>query len=452
MPDVARGHNEGSIFYRKRDRRWVAQVTMPDGSRPSRSHPEKAEARRLLRELLRKRDQGLSNARDERLGSFLESRWLPDVRPRLAPKTWRRHEQIVRLHIVPYVGHIRLSELSVSDCRRLFQRLGADMDAQTVRHVRATLRRGLADAQREGLVERNTAALAEPPPMKRRERTHLDADQLRTLIDGTRGQRMHALYVLALTTGMREAEMLGLTWADIHFGDADGTDMPSSPDRRAEGRVGLRHADALGTDARPAGRDVRSAGTDRDRDRQLPSDRREGRERTMGVQMGGPYVRIRRTLHRSKPGDIDYDPADPWVFRPPKTDKSDRTVSLTPEAVAVLKWHRAQQRQEKLAKGVSDDDASLVFTSVRGHPIHGNNILPEHYRNLERLGLPRVTWHDLRHSCATVLYEMGVDRATISDLLGHSTTRVFEDLYRHRVPKLQQEAARAMSRALGGAG
>jgi integrase len=60
-----------------------------------------------------------------------------------------------------------------------------------------------------------------------------------------------------------------------------------------------------------------------------------------------------------------------------------------------------------------------------------------------------VTNHDLRHSCATLLYSMGVPLATISDIMGHSSTRVTDAIYRHRVPQLQKEAADAMQRALG---
>jgi integrase len=412
MTAMARGHNEGSLYLRKRDNRWVAAVTMPDGSRPSRSAPDKAEARRLLRELLRKRDQGLSAGRDESLSRFLE-RWLADVRPRLAPKTWHRHEQIIRLHISPNLGRIPLAALSVNDVRRLLET--ARGDAQTRRHYRATLRRGLADALREGLVVRNVAALAEPPPMKRKERTVLTAEQARMVIDGTKDDRLHALYVLFLTTGMREAEALALTWKDIDFGDDD-----------AGRRVDEVHQARMGMEGRAA--DV------------VPS-------RAVHPLLG-PSITITRTLHRSHPGDYDYDAADPWVFRAPKTDRSRRTVNIPPVTVAALREHRVKQLKERAAMGELGGEG-LVFVSTRGHPIHGENLLPGWYAHLERLGLPRVRLHDLRHSAATILYGMGVPLETIADMLGHSTVRITQDLYRHKVPALQREAAEAMERALG---
>jgi integrase len=428
---MTRGHHEGSLYLRKRDNRWVAAVTMPDGSRPSRSAPDKAEARRLLRELLRKRDHGLSAGRDESLGRFLE-RWLADVRPRLAPKTWHRHEQIIRVHIVPAIGRRSLSGLSVGDVRSFLA--GASGSAQTLRHYRATLRRALADAQREGLVVRNVAALAEPPPMKRKERTVLTAEQARMVIDGTKDDRLHALYVLFLTTGMREAEALALTWKDIHWGDDEGPDeLHRRSDQRAVGALGASAEPPVSADGR------RHRGSQGGHPRAVRADRGMAQSAT---------ISITRTLHRSHPGDYDYDPADPWVFRPTKTDRSRRTVNIPPVTEAALRDHRRKQLEERAAMGELGGEG-LVFVSTRGHPIHGENLLPGWYAHLERLGLPKVRLHDLRHSAATILYGMGIPLETIADLLGHSTTRVTADLYRHRVPALQTQAAEAMQRAVG---
>ena len=91
----------------------------------------------------------------------------------------------------------------------------------------------------------------------------------------------------------------------------------------------------------------------------------------------------------------------------------------------------------------------LVFTTDKGHPIHATNLLPALRRDLEAAGLPRVGIHDLRHSCATILFSLGVPLEVIADSLGHSTTRVTADLYRHRVPALQEVAAARMQEALG---
>lgn len=369
MTDV-RGHNEGTLFYRKRDARWVAKVSMPDGSRPSASSADKAEAKRLLVELIRLRDIG---ARPEdhglTVGTYL-TRWLADVRPSLAPATWRKHESIVRAHIVPALGHRRLPELSVADVRSYLNGEHDRLGPQSLRHHRATLRRALADALRDGFVSRNVAALAEPPKMPRRERPILTGAQARLVIAETHDDPMHALYTLALTTGMREAELLGLPWKN--------------------------------------------------------------------VDLEAPSVTVTQTLHRI---DGEWRPAEP------KTLKSRRTIPLTDVAVAALKARKAQQLQARAKAGKLG--LGLVFTTPTGAPIHGSNLLPVWYAHLARLGLPRVTIHDARHSAATIMFAAGVPLAVIADILGHSTMRVTADLYRHRVPELSVDAARRVQEAVG---
>lgn len=81
--------------------------------------------------------------------------------------------------------------------------------------VRGTLRRALQDAVRDGLLNRNVAALAEPPPMHKAERTYLTTAQVRHLIEGARDERLWPLWVVIVTTGLRVSEALGLAWSDV---------------------------------------------------------------------------------------------------------------------------------------------------------------------------------------------------------------------------------------------
>jgi integrase len=233
--------------------------------------------------------------------------------------------------------------------------------------------------------------------MSKKERTVLTGPQVRTLIEGTKDDRLHALWVLAATTGMREAEMLALTWQDI--------DMGGDADRPDAARAGMSTRAFEGSS---------------------PS----------ATQ---PFVRVHSTLHR-----ID----GAWVLRDPKTEKSKRTIPLASVTVQALKAHRTRQLEEQARKGAMGREG-MVFTTERGQPIHGPNLSKVLYAHLDRLGLPRVTVHDLRHSAATVLYAAGVPLPVISDILGHSTIRVTSDLYRHRVPELAKDAAERMQEAVG---
>lgn len=364
MPNV-RSHREGTLFKRASTGRWVASVTMPDGRRRSRSGASKSEGQAHLRELLRQRDASVvRDPRDLRVGPYLQG-WLVDVKPRLAPATWRKHESIIRVHLAPAFGSQRLSELSVEGVRRY---LGSQpRDPQTVRHHRSTLRRALQDAIRDGLVSRNVAALADPPPLRVAERTYLTAHQVRRIIDEARDERYWPLWVLLVTTGLRVSEALGLAWSDI----------------------------------------------------------------------GPDSVTVRHQLARQD-GE--------WVRTEPKTRRSRRTVALIPIAVEALTEQKRRQDAERTGPQPID---GLVFTTVTGQPVQSSNILPPWYATLKRLGLPRVTTHDLRHSAASMMLTAGVPLPVISDVLGHSTIRITADLYAHVGVELKRDAADALAKALG---
>ncbi len=360
-----RGHNEGTLFLRKRDRRWVAMVSMADGRRRSASAATKSEGVALLRDLLRQRDASLEDPRRLRLGTFLE-RWVNSVTG-LSHATVRQHEMIVRRHLVPGLGQRLLSQLTPSDVDAYLEDLR--LDPQTKRHHRATLRRALGDAYRDGLVIRNVAALSRPPKMQKAERTYLTAPQVRRIIEEARDEPYWPLWVLIATTGLRVSEALGLAWSDV--------DLTAQT-------ITIRH--------------------------QL-------------ARVNGEWQRTR-----------------------PKTRKSRRTIPLTAEAMDALREQRARQ---DLALGDHPRPIEgLVFTTEAGHPIHSTNVLPSWYRTLARLGLPRVTTHDLRHSSASILLAAGVPLPVIADLLGHSTIRVTADLYAHVGQGLRREAADAMHEAL----
>lgn len=211
-----RGHNQGSISKRKDGRLQVA-VTMPNGRRRYAMLPKgatRAEARERLDDLLAARDARSDLSPDSLLGPFLR-RWLDETRPSVRPSTFRHYELIVRVHLEPALGRHRLSALSVPTVQQYLRDAGGRVSPQTVRHHRAVLRRSLNVALRWGLVRRNVAALTDPPRLPAREPTVLTAAQVGHLLRSTNADRLHALWALAVTTGLRQAELLGLTWPDL---------------------------------------------------------------------------------------------------------------------------------------------------------------------------------------------------------------------------------------------
>jgi integrase len=90
-----------------------------------------------------------------------------------------------------------------------------------------------------------------------------------------------------------------------------------------------------------------------------------------------------------------------------------------------------------------------VFTSPNGHPLHGPNLARLLRRDLAAAGLPVVTLHELRHSCASWWLSLGVDIKTVSVLLGHTDPRITGQLYLHVGDEMKRDAARRMQEAMG---
>jgi integrase len=160
------------------------------------------------------------------------------------------------------------------------------------------------------------------------------------------------------------------------------------------------------------------------------------------VDLDGATLRIERALDETAAGGV--------AFKQPKTESGDRTITLPAAAVAALREHWRQQAEMRLALGVgrpSDDD--LLFLSRDGRPRSPNAFSVAWHRTVRRLGLPKITWHALRHLSASMMLRHGVDLATVSEQIGHSRPDTTARLYLHSVTKDDRHAAAALDRALG---
>ena len=183
---------------------------------------------------------------------------------------------------------------------------------------------------------------------------------------------METLYVLAVTTGLRQGELLGLKWDDV--------DLESE------------------------------------------------------------LIRVRRTLVRHK-GRL--------LLGEPKTKRSRRTVRLTETATKALEEHLARQIAEIERLGDLYEDQGLVFATQRGTLVNPSNLRKRFFVPLlNKAGLPSIRFHDLRHTCATLLLSRNVNPKVVSEILGHATVAITLDTYSHVLPNMQDGAARALQDAL----
>jgi integrase len=220
-----RGQNEGSIFQRK-DGRWCAVLNLgwENGRRRRKSvygHTAEAVQSALLK-LRHDSSLGLPIATARQtVGEFL-ARWLEDyARPRIKPRSYERFAEIIRLHIKPVVGNLRIERLSPADVQRLLNlKLREGFSSQTVVCICKLLRSALSQAVRWGLVPRNVATLADAPRIQRSTLRVLSLDEARRLLEAAKGDRHEALYSVGLALGLRCGELLGLAWSDVDLDSA----------------------------------------------------------------------------------------------------------------------------------------------------------------------------------------------------------------------------------------
>jgi len=134
-------------------------------------------------------------------------------------------------------------------------------------------------------------------------------------------------------------------------------------------------------------------------------------------------------------------------FAEPKTGRSRRTISLPRASVEVLRDHRTRQDAERRA-AVVWADCDLVFTTPIGTPIDPRNVNRQLDALIERAGVRRLRFHDLRHTCATLLLAQGVDLRVIMQILGHSTVSTTADIYSHFLPGALAETVDRLGDAL----
>jgi integrase len=218
-----RGNGEVSIYQRASDGKWCSAITVGyESGKPKRKMlygKTRKEVADKLAAALRDQQQGLPVTTERQTVAQFLMRWLADtIAPNRRAKTYRSYEQIVRCHLVPDLGRLSLAKLTPQQVQALLKRKqAAGLSPRTVAYIRAVLRQALNQALRWGLVARNVASLVEPPKVERYQITPLTPQQASRLLDAAQGNRLEALYRVALSLGLRQGEALGLRWEDIDF-------------------------------------------------------------------------------------------------------------------------------------------------------------------------------------------------------------------------------------------
>ena len=187
MSPNKRGQNEGSIYKRK-DGRWTAQVTI-QGRHVNKYFKTKAECREWLRRTQAQVENGLTLAGAQtNLADFL-NQWLVTMNNSLRPKTMRQYQQIVRQHILPTLGKLKLKEIRPDQIQALYnQKLNDGLSSRTVILIHSVLHKSLKQALKWGLIGRNPVEAVIRPKIKQNEMQTLSIDQVGAFLSGTAGK------------------------------------------------------------------------------------------------------------------------------------------------------------------------------------------------------------------------------------------------------------------------
>jgi integrase len=213
-----RGNREGCIAQRK-DGTWYGYVTLDHGRRKWYTGKTRNEVAAKVARGVRATDEGVPIPPERgTVGQFLRE-WLDGiVKTKVRPATYSSYCDIVRLHIEPQLGRVRLNKLTPVQVQVLLnEKTASGLSPRRVEYIRAVLRSALNQALRWEIVSRNVAALSQSPQVPKREVKPLTPAQAAAFLDTVRGDRLEALYSVALALGMRQGEILGLTWDNVDF-------------------------------------------------------------------------------------------------------------------------------------------------------------------------------------------------------------------------------------------
>jgi len=243
---------------------------------------------------------------------------------------------------------------------------------RTVHHAHRLLRQVLATAVKDGKLARNVADVHRPPKVKRSEVEILTVEEIAAVQDALEGHTLYPIVALALGTGLRRGEVLGLQWGDI---DLDAATL-----------------------------------------------------------------QVKRSLEETAAG---------LRLKEPKSDAGWRTITLSPPTVTTLRNYRLEQMQFRLQVGGGKlEPDMLVFTDFNGQPLKPHTVSRAWRCMVEAKGLPRVTFHSLRHSHVSVLIHSGLDILTISRRIGHAKPSVTLDVYGHLMGGADAACAVAIGKVL----
>lgn len=301
--------------------------------------------------------------------------WFEERRNHLQKTTFDIHFIYYQNVIKPMLGHFKIQQITPLHIQKFVNNLvsEAKYSEHTVHLIYQIVSASLKKATVMKIIKDNPASGITLPKIKRKEMNIWSLEQVNHFISAAKSinrlTRCYIGFLIALFTGMRQGEILGLRWKDF--------------------------------------------------------------------DMDNQTIYIRQTLTQ-----------EAELKAGAKNNSSIRSIHISNKLVSELKAHRKLVLEEKLLLGQNYNDFDLIICTRSGKPIIPRNFRKEFYNLTEKIGLPKIRFHDLRHTHATILIQQNVNVKLISERLGHAEIGTTLDTYSHVLPNMQKTVSDELDKVI----
>ncbi len=369
---------KGSIF--RRGKTWSIDVKLSKDENAKWVRLQKGgfrtkrEAEDYLREQLNRLDRGqYLKYENMTVGEFLNLWLVEHAKHNMKQSTFSNREIMIHKRIVPAIGNILLEDLKPIHFKRFYNQLAdAGLSAQYIHSMHSLMRSAFKHAFKWQISKTYIMEHVDAPKLtsKKQLQTWTLEQSVKFLkyTSELQNEYCHIAYVLAIFTGMRRGEVLGLRWSDINL-----------------------------------------------------------EKKTLQVV---------QSVYRNN--------GQAPTIQTPKTANSTRSITLPDNVIDELRSHKIKQNQMRLLFGAAYLDHGLVCPNPNGAPMDPRLLYGHFTKCAKQAGLPAIRFHDLRHTHATIMLQLGEHPKVVSERLGHSNVNITLNTYSHVLPNMQEDAARKL--------
>lgn len=297
------------------------------------------------------------------------------AQPAVKPSTFYGYKTVVEKRLIPTFGHMKIKNFTPKLISSYYTDLLKEgLTEEFIRYIHSILKMAAKTAIDWKYIKNDFMLNVKAPSRQKKSVNTWSIDECNKFLNRMREQKEHIfmMYYLAIYTGMRRGELLGLKWDNIDF------------EKR---RIYVEHS-------------------------------------------------------------LYYISGQGLVLQSPKTISGKRNISITDEAIAELQSYKLKKQEQLLKVGMKLSGEHFVVSTFGGEPVNPNTVHKQFLYDIKLAGVKRIRFHDLRHTHATIMLEIGENSKVVSERLGHSNVSITLDKYSHVTPNIQDSSAEHFSEAL----